>query len=819
MKQDGSVGSAGPISPPVTPSRSSSEIMTGLKLREEKKHMVPSLTGKRVLFPDQLEQVLVGSSVPMPNSVPGKSILKSQLPPSPVQTSTRHTILKDIYSNSIDFSACVDLDEILEVACMELQRNERESHLTIYASLNAALRAKDRSISTHKLLDNGNLLAKYARRDLNVAEGSKNTLDVRIVVQILRLVDYLFFSEDIAMTLDHELVRWFLLRGLGVLECKESSKSVTAAYLHIFNYQRLPKTLPNDMALRLLCAVVGRPTFSSAGMISEYICTYRLLLQSNPAVMLNNVDRWVPHVVRSLVDSNSLIRQQALSVAQDCNQKLLGDRTIGKCVFDTFNSAVESEDAEESGDLPAEMQRLPAPSVYFDIFNSRLSALITTQGEGKAAMAIWVSVMLLLLSWGQNPEERIDRWQHIGKMLELCKTGFNSPYLSTKVATINSWTTPIHIWTSPGFWISAKPEHLRRNFNFLLHPFRLLHDSRPAIVRALSSTLNGLLYASTRQQSAHLDVVWEQLVVPVVRQYLGSNMESTQTQGVLILRHLLSTPSVSGAGVVSKKNRILSSEPVGLLEVTPFSPKWVRGHAGVVLVFFEEVFAKISWPEKLELWQSFLKTCRMAVRREIHTSSETMELVAGTCNFVQNLTDDLPHIYMLVQSAMDNIGMFAFSDKSLLGGISGGNPLTVSPSFKGGARRISSRYNLTDEANSPIFHLWKMLTSHPETDREILNKFLDFVCARISVVSKKLALLQTCLMCVTDSQPWCSIAQELVSILEKPTEIDCHEVILHIASWPRWVVFGLFCFCFFATLTTVPLNPFPSPGQMTGQYW
>jgi Rap1-interacting factor 1 N terminal len=734
---------------------------------------------KCVVFQDPTEPKQTFDTRVETSKGPLKSILKNRgsakLPERSGLQLSDATILQDIYSSSIDFSQYSNLDTVLEAACHALAENTIGSHLRIYASLNTALRCKESNISSQFLTEKANPLLLYAKRDLQVFEASTDKLDLRVVVQILKVADYLFFSEDIAMTLDFELVKWFLMRGLDVMENNESSKSITAAYLHIFNYQRLPRCLSNDMALRLLKAITTRqPKFTSVGISSEYISVYRLLVQTNPNMMLAHVEEWLPTIIRSLVDPSSLVRHRALQAAQDVNTRFLANKSIGKCVVQVLESPEperkrvvlegEPETSKQqplhmnSGDSPSNSRSpsaSPPPSrgSYVVAFTKCITNLLNSQGEGKTALAILSSVMLMLLTWGNGLDERIERWKYIGKLLEVCKLGFNSPYLSTKTATISMWNTVIYIWTAQAFCqYPDQPgqiacDSLSRNIVFLLHPFnKLIQESRPVIAKSLLSTFYSLVNVCMRAPSVSLqdrqwDITWSLVLQPVLVRILESPHLEIRNEAVKILTHLIDARSPSPKNF-SARARLLANGPVTLAEIPSFSGKWIKAKSSEVL---DMLLMMLKKPCSTELcdkaWNAFLRSAKLVIQREIYTSQETMAQVTAICNFIHACCESkcaaYPNIAYYIHTSIDSIGLTPFSEESVQ--LTSSNKLLAVNSQRG-IKKLSNKF----DRSCPIFYLWQWLFT-TEIDSymfEVLtDEFLKFLSSRISTRGKMLSFL------------------------------------------------------------------------------
>jgi hypothetical protein len=198
-------------------------------------------------------------------------------------------------------------------------------------------RNEERRIQNQALIDKLCQLLIFAKRDLQWSEASTNMLDSRIVLAILKVVDFLLFTDETAVSCDYDTARWFLMRGLEVLENENSSKAMVCSYTHIFYSQRLPRTLPNEMAYRLLSSLCTRTNFQSSNAAAEYLAAYRRLIQTHPSLMIAEAAKWVSPTIRSLVHVSSTVRHQALALVQECTKRLPSNKVIGRRVWVMFN--------------------------------------------------------------------------------------------------------------------------------------------------------------------------------------------------------------------------------------------------------------------------------------------------------------------------------------------------------------------------------------------------------------------------------------------------------------------------------------------------
>lgn len=300
-------------------------------------------------------------SSPTRDRKPAKSILRNAGAPVHHATPprTKRDLLDQIHQGTIDASGLSSMDAVVDAALRALLTAEPGSHLKAYNALVQVFKYDDRRITSQTLVDKLNQLLSFAKRDLQWSEASKNALDSRVTIAILKVVDFLLLTDETALSCDYETARWFLLRGIETLENKSSSKAAVCAYTHIFYSQRLPRALPNEVASRLLHALSTRTNFQSTNAAAEYLAAYRRLVQTHPTLMIAEASKWMSITLRSLVHASSTVRHQALGVVQECVKRLPANKTIGRCVWTLMNEPEQSDrslpahDASQ-GNLPRE---------------------------------------------------------------------------------------------------------------------------------------------------------------------------------------------------------------------------------------------------------------------------------------------------------------------------------------------------------------------------------------------------------------------------------------------------------------------------------
>uniref|UniRef100_A0A060TGV3 ARAD1D33836p n=1 Tax=Blastobotrys adeninivorans TaxID=409370 RepID=A0A060TGV3_BLAAD len=793
-------------SPPRTPSKKvraqpgaqkTSLMASSLQLQDsvaESPSSTPSASQKKVDFSDVVPDQDPASSPPQRGCQPSKSILKNNAnvyeaePPS--DPSQGSNLLADIYSNSIVVQSLSNCDSVLVAAVQALEKNsdDPDGQLEAYAALSATLRAREGDISTEALKEHANSIVGFAKRDLVSVQSVNDTLNARLVVPLLRVVDYLFFTEEVAKDIDNDLSRWFLNYALSSIESPSTPKSILGIFLHIVNFQRLSKPLSQDMAARLLAAVTKGSKFTSPTITGEYIAIYRVLLHSTPNVMLSRVRDWLPACFNYLMDQNPFVQKRALSVIQECNKSFLGNRAIGKCVIQYYEeTSAMAMDSCEGSRSPSSSPSSEVPPTNIKMLSKRIEALLSS-GNARFAMQLWEAVILSALCYGPNSKDTIQFWKGFEPILRISKAGLNFPNLGTKLITLSSWNVPIFVLTSVPFCQLAANDNtgtMKTSIQVLLHPFKMIDKNPYSVSVALFKNLYAMLYASLRTQpNIHLnlrqwDIIWEYVVSPVANFCMMPSVPpETVTLCTNMILHLFDTSLTSKS--TASRAKILSSE-IPLEEIPCIPPKWLRANAGTVFhTFLSSYFASphTLWDEHCtRLWKSYLVGVKPIVQREVKTSFESLELVAAISNFIKscwNRSDvGFEKCAYLIYTAIEQLGIGCFSEVSLVTNssqfLSPGSP----------TKRPSSMVSTSSRGipNSAIYHFWRMiLNPHPDllekssdSYNSLVQQYIRYICDRLGSNSK-IAKFMSNLVAISEdkaSSVWPRLAQELISQLSK----------------------------------------------------
>lgn len=516
------------------------------------------------------------------------------------------------------------------------RKNQHEDHegclpslLEAYTILNSCLKTRE---GATEVAGEARKVIQAIKRDFLTLKNTTDVLEVRNIVQIYRVLDAMFSAEPIASVIEAEYVRFFLGSAIDILASPDASKALTGACIRLFTNLYYPKALSSDMAARLLKAIGTRPTFPSATLAIEYLTAYRMMLVHHRNLMATSAVLWVATIVNLLCDSNALVRQHALHTLTECNRKLSCERSISSAIFDAFDAT--DADGEPCG----------------NVICQRLSVFVTLQGESRTTMSIWSNVLLALHS---NSGDKLVEWPFMVKWIDICKQALHSAFLSTREAALIAWRTAIYVLA-----FDTKPQQYDRCLQFLIYPLRIVRDNVPAVIlKRQLGILNALLYIGLRIQPVTpelYDLVWTNVVAPVMQYLFASGCSEAQTEAIKVLNGIIRSGQLQTPGSKPQRAKIIGSD-VELSEIGGFPTWWIKQNLSLVLELVLDIRESAGTDVVMGLWQSIAAVCKQSLASEIHESNDSVNMVASMLTFIQKVPE--PNVVDFAMPMIDTIGV------------------------------------------------------------------------------------------------------------------------------------------------------------------
>lgn len=517
-----------------------------------------------------------------------------KLPPTQLDEalSSSHFI-SQVYNGEIKLTpACMtqlrdELFTVLKDGAFSREKNstipsqdfEYPNCLEVYSVLNNFLRSdRNNAIDVNQLL-------RWAHRDLSLYSESTNILDYRVVIQVLKVANFLFYSElrQKQPKIERAYIKAFAEQAIRGLTDENSSKALIGVCIHLLNHVPIVQCLDSHGSLTILHAMRTRLPTSSA-LNSEFLTTYRILLRYKFESMVNNCEEWIPLLLSTLFDGSSYIRQQGVSLLNDI-KKL--NNTV---VFDNLYNSLTARHCE----LLAQFMEIP--------------------GEGKHTMAIWTAI-LMCIDKGSRP---LESWELLSQWLDVARIGFSSPFLSAKEATASAWRTAIYLFA----FRYTMNTSITKNLAAMIHPIKSNKSSSPVILERFCAAIASLIYLGLRCSDVtteHIDLVWNYAIRPSIQTLQKHPLG--KEKAIMLQRAVFSSGSKSSR---SSRERCLEILPFN--EVGNLPKSWIK----------ENMSKLLSFSPNFEFWELLLDSHKRTIDSEIRESEETF---SHTLAFVRCLID------------------------------------------------------------------------------------------------------------------------------------------------------------------------------------
>ncbi|KAK9328649.1 Rap1-interacting factor 1 N terminal-domain-containing protein [Lipomyces starkeyi] len=694
---------------------------------------------KRVNF--SLSPVTMDASSPKTpkNAAPvhRKSILKSRPSLSNSSLATSSPAVSFGLESYPSFTA------MLETMCAALEANDNHTKLDVYLNLNNALRGLKAYPDSGFLLSKVTALVTYIRRDIEFPSDSLEGCESRVMIQALKFFSFLVSLDQVVHLIDTQTVSWILNLSISAIENPDIKKNMLLCHLSFLASQRLTRLFNNEHSNRVF-DVLMRVHSRSRSIEGQCYQNFSTLITMTPAVMLQRASEWVPLVLRASFSESSAMQSKAVLPLRIASRIFLGVKEFSRTVLDAFNMPKGSDKSPEAcGE---------GTKTLFDECYDNIEVLLNNKHE-EHILSVWEAIIVLLIAWGRRRDERLDKWTHLNKWLDVFRKCVNSTDVAVRARAICAWQKLAYAWLTTPI-IGADSDISKRRTGILLTVFKFLQDNKPETISALTVTFSKMTClimrpgVSTSQISAaeftmrQCDFTWNQLVIPVIRDSCLHN-PSTFAFGATLLHALL---AASSKATPTRTEPELCFGTVSLSDIPKLNAKWTRAKTELVLETIAKVFDKASTtPDRelaMQVWSAFLKNIQSITKREVRQSAESMESIASICNYVQSYvrkSDMQPETFkLLMLSTMETFGMITLAEKPFASDEYGKFIPTGSPSSRAILDNTGTGSSLN--VHSPLVRLWRVyLTSVPVSE----SNMPEYISAMKAIVESALTALSS----------------------------------------------------------------------------
>ncbi|GAD98472.1 hypothetical protein NFIA_107330 [Paecilomyces variotii No. 5] len=623
---------------------------------------------------------------------PSKSILKITSANVPVEP-----------SNTTPQTA-ESLAMLVESVTQQLAGESPTSRLDAYMHLLGALKAYEGVPGEQELAGKLGLITQFIQRDICRDLTEAGPLDINLTIHALKLSITLIWSQSLTAQLSDDFKTFIVDHSITCLQDAKMPKSVLNHYMLVLSTQNFHSKVMNNARLCRVLFVLRDVSerIKGTAIISQRLSIYQRLLNQSKSVMASNSGLWIEHLISGLLHHIKDIRSKAISLGLQTSMSLGPNSTISSTLCDIFARPLE-KGIKLISEICERMSRMMAPL-----------------DSGIHVPQIW-SIIILLLRSKKFP---IDHWEHFKEWVLVLQKCFNCGESAIKAQAILAWNRFVYV-ISPDE--STSLSLIRMLSKPILSQFeRRKHDKlgSQASQLALSSYYNLLYYAFRPSVSFnHLDIVWEEYIVQPLNNIFSTNPRLCDKL-CEVLFSLLWSPQAK-VWSEDKVNQVARLDPE---ELPSLDSKWVRSRVSSVLKVFESLFKVAIWKDgsagisNVEAaWINLSKALSNASSKEVKTSAETMQAVAGILGLFQRLWQAGPHslnpgdscsadaffgrFRSLSTTIILSIGTIPFTEKLLL--------KTPQETYQTAGTPMHRRPRNDTSIDTPILHLLRLIASLP----------------------------------------------------------------------------------------------------------
>lgn len=559
---------------------------------------------------------VVGRSPSARGTKPLKSILKSThaLPLTPDDLDSKLSY----FSPDVPGSFAKMLQSVLNQLASDSMSNRLDAYMTLNGALQAYSDVPDAATLTQKL----GILTQFLSRDIawKTSDGKLNT---NIVVQALKLTNFLLFNDSIAAALDTDFRCFLVDRSIAVMESTEIPKQIMKAHIHLLAQPKLQcPAMSASRADRILNALqTVDKRCSGNNVISTRLIIYQRLLEQAPTLMLTRIRDWLEQTFHGMLSSISDVRGRAIDTCTKGGVRIGTQALAAKGVSEFLDTEIEEG------------------QTYYEYFSTKLLEMLSDKESAACVPRIWAALTLYF----RNKRKPLEKWTRFRNWLTIIQKCLNSSDIAVRYEATLAWNKLVYTMT---FDASPSPGMM----NMLKTPIISGIERRgqdPFSKQIRQYTMDcycNLLHYGLRPSlgSEEIEAGWRAFVDPILIPMTKASQKGRMT-ACRILYGLM-----SGSGGVWNGNAALVPTPIKPEDLPRLEPRWIRSHLANVLAILQPGVQASLWlsPEvNLGLesaWAALMQTVADAGAQEVKTSSDLKQAVALLVGFFRQLWNSKP---------------------------------------------------------------------------------------------------------------------------------------------------------------------------------
>lgn len=545
------------------------------------------------------------------SSKPLRSILKTTLAP-PLTPDDLDTKLS-YFSPDVPGSFAKMLQSVLSQLASDMVSNRLDAYMTLNGALQAYNDIPDATALTQKL----GLVTQFLSRDI-AWKNSDGKLNTNIVVQALKLTNFLLFHDALSAAMDTDFRCFLVDRSAAVIESTEIHKQIMKAHIHLLAQPKLSSAVMTasraDRILNALQTVDRR--CSGNNVISTRLVIYQRLLEQAPTLMLTRIRDWLEQTFHCMLSSVSDVRGRAIDTCTKGGVRLGTQASAAKGVSDFLDTEIEEG------------------QTYFGYFSTKLLEMLADKELAPCVPRIWAALVLYF----RNKRKPLEKWTGFRNWLNIIQKCLNSSDIAVRYEATLAWNKLVYTTT---FDLSLSPGTMKMLKTPIVSGMeRRGNDAFSKQIRqyTMDCYCNLLHYCLRPELTAEEhEAAWNVFVQPILTSMVKASPKGRMT-ACRILYGLM-----SGNNGQWNANAALMPTPIRPEDLPRLDPRWIRPHLDMVLSILQPATRASLWSspdQNLGLesaWAALMQTVSDAGAQEVKTTADLKQAVALLVGFFRQL--------------------------------------------------------------------------------------------------------------------------------------------------------------------------------------
>ncbi|KAK0102786.1 hypothetical protein ONS95_006383 [Cadophora gregata] len=555
---------------------------------------------------------IVQPLAPSSERKPAKSILKISS-----NGGTEHDPFDTVNTKLLPPHHHASFATMLDSIVQQLGGKDRSSKMDAYLMFSGLLKASDNVPDLKALKSKMGLLCQFIIQDLTEKLDNGKS-DTGLVVNSLVLLSSFLQKQSISEMFPADFAVQVVEHAIKSFEDAAASKEIIKHLMFIMAQQNFSsKVMTADRVSRLVNSLHNiEDHIKGKSITMSRISIYRTLLRSSRSHMIS-ISPWFEDMFSDMLSSLREVRTMAIAFGFEAAITLGADGAGTKAVMNLFKANL-------------------GKGYYGDFYADRLKIMVKNKNDwdSSAVPQIWSIIILFLRS---KPQALV-QWHFLNDFLEVQQLSFNSSDTATKTEANLAWNRLMY-----ALQLSEKTiPKFRGIVSSALVTQLKTRKSSSGRKACLNSVYMLLYYAlSPQSSSAHLELFWDEYVIPIINGCLTSAKARTDPnlakqdalEACVILQSLFDSKTPRKWNE-SRAIDSLQPAPMNPSELPALDSKWLRKNNIRVFKVLDPLMEMLYWDLGSDsgitkLWRTYMSSIGSPAINEVMVKPETMSSVAS----------------------------------------------------------------------------------------------------------------------------------------------------------------------------------------------